>query len=87
MTSQLNKNAPRLPVTVLSGFLGAGKTSLLNSLLKDEILSNAAVIITENAKPDAATIAKANEQGMILLSTSMPSFEVDGKLWEMGIRS
>ena len=27
----------------------------------------AAIIITENAQPDAASIAKANEQGVILL--------------------
>ncbi|MBL0348368.1 hypothetical protein [Candidatus Villigracilis affinis] len=59
----------------------------LNIVAVASLLDVAAVIITENAKPDAATIAKANEQGMILLSTSMPSFEVDGKLWEMGIRS
>jgi G3E family GTPase len=36
-----------LPVAVITGFLGSGKTSLLNSLLKDEMLSNAAVIINE----------------------------------------
>lgn len=47
----------------------------------------AAIIITENAQPDAASIAKANEQGVILLSTSLPTYEVNGKLWEMGIRS
>src|SRR5512140_3103179 len=31
----------------------------------------AAIISTENAQPDAASIAKANEQGVILLSTSL----------------
>jgi G3E family GTPase len=36
-----------IPVAVLTGFLGAGKTSLLNTLLKDPLLSNAAVIINE----------------------------------------
>jgi G3E family GTPase len=36
-----------VPVAVLTGFLGSGKTSLLNSLLKDEMMSNAAVIINE----------------------------------------
>lgn len=59
----------------------------LNIVAVAALLDVAAIIITENAKPDTATIAKANEQGVILLSTSMPSFEVDGKLWEMGIRS
>ena len=47
----------------------------------------AAVIITENAQPDSASIAKANQQGVILLSTSQPTYEVNGKLWEMGIRN
>ena len=36
-----------IPVAVITGFLGAGKTSLLNSLLKDDMLSSAAVIINE----------------------------------------
>lgn len=46
-----------------------------------------AIIITENAQPDAASIARANQQGVILLSTSQPTYEVNGKLWELGIRS
>ena len=47
----------------------------------------AAIIITENAQPDAASIEKANQQGVVLLSTSQPTFEVNGKLWEMGIHN
>jgi hypothetical protein len=44
-----------------------------------------AVIITENAQPDAASIVKANEQGVILLSTPQTSYEINGRLWELGI--
>lgn len=47
----------------------------------------AAIIITENAQPDAASIAKANQQGVILLSTPQTTYEVNGTLWELGIRS
>ena len=47
----------------------------------------AAIIITESAQPDAASISKANQQGVILLSTSDASYETNGKLWEMGIRN
>jgi DRTGG domain-containing protein len=47
----------------------------------------AAIIITENAQPDADSIAKANQQGVILLSTPQPTYEVNGKLWELGIRN
>ena len=46
-----------------------------------------AVIITENAQPDAASIAKANQQGVVLLSTPQPTYEINGKLWELGIRA
>jgi len=47
----------------------------------------AAIIITENAQPDVASIAKANQQGVVLLSTSQASYEINGKLWEMGVRN
>ena len=47
----------------------------------------AAIIITENAHPDAASIARANEQGVILLSTSQPTYEISGRLWQMGIHN
>jgi len=44
------------------------------------------VIISEGAIPDPATIAKANEEGLTLLSSDKPSFFIVGKLWEMGLR-
>jgi hypothetical protein len=46
----------------------------------------AAVILTENAQPEPDVIAKANDQNVTLLSTSAPSYEVAGRLWEMGIQ-
>ena len=50
------------------------------------LLELSAIIITENAQPDAATIAKANEEGVTLLSTDKLTFTVAGELWEMGLR-
>ncbi|RPJ49053.1 MAG: serine kinase [Chloroflexi bacterium] len=50
------------------------------------LLDLCAVIITEGAMPDPATIARANQEGVVLLSTEKPSFYIAGKLWEMGIR-
>lgn len=58
----------------------------LNIVAVASMLEVAAVIITENAQPDEATIAKANQQGVILLSSSKLTYEVCGKLWEMNIR-
>lgn len=46
-----------------------------------------AIIITENAQPDAASIAKANQQDVILLATSRSTYDVNGQLWEIGIRN
>ena len=44
---RLRAPAEPIPLTVLTGFLGAGKTSLLNRLLADAALADTAVIINE----------------------------------------
>ena len=38
---------PRIPVSIITGFLGSGKTTLLNNLLSTPEMANAAVIINE----------------------------------------
>ena len=49
------------------------------------LLELAAVIITEGAQPDPETIDKADEEGLILLSTEKSTYYVVGKLWESGL--
>ena len=51
------------------------------------LLEIPAIIITEGAQPDETTLAQANEKEIALLSTLSPSFEVVGRLWQMGIRA
>ncbi|MBL8063395.1 MAG: hypothetical protein JNK32_10270 [Anaerolineales bacterium] len=58
----------------------------MNIVAVASMLDVAAIVITENAQPDQAAIAKADEQGVILLSTQKPSYEICGMLWEMNIR-
>lgn len=58
----------------------------LNIVAVAAMLDVAAVIITENAQPDSATIAKANEQSVILLSTPKASYEICGTLWSLNLR-
>jgi len=50
------------------------------------LLELSAILITEGAKPDPDTIKKANEEGIVLLSTVKPTFFITGSLWEMGMR-
>ena len=50
------------------------------------LLELAAVIITEGAVPDAETLEKAREEGVVMLGTNLKSYEVCGRLWEMGLK-
>jgi hypothetical protein len=49
------------------------------------MLDLSAVILTENVQPDAETLARANQQSVVLLSTPLTSYEVAGRLWELGV--
>jgi DRTGG domain len=51
------------------------------------LLELSAIIITEGARPDQDTLAKANHEGLTLLATSQPTFNVVGRLWELGLRN
>lgn len=51
------------------------------------LLDLAAVIITENARPDEAAILRANTEGITLLATSQPTYTVVGRLWELGLKA
>jgi hypothetical protein len=50
------------------------------------LLELSAIIVTEGAAPEPSVIARANLEGITLLSTEKPSFFIVGKLWELGIR-
>src|SRR6187399_230641 len=70
-----------IPVSVLTGFLGAGKTSLLNALLKDPALTDTAVIINEFG--DVAIdhlLVEQSSDGVIQLSDGCLCCTVRGDL-------
>jgi hypothetical protein len=69
------------------GYLWITLQAHLNIVAVAALNEVAAIIITEDAQPDAASIAKANQQGVVLLSTPQPTYEINGKLWELGIQN
>ena len=69
------------------GFIWTTLQAHLNIVAVAALTEVAAVIITENAQPDSTSIAKANQQGVILLSTPQFTYEINGRLWELGIRN
>ena len=46
----------------------------------------AGIIIVNGRKPDAATVQKAEEEGIPILVTELPAFEVNGRLYALGLR-
>ncbi len=45
----------------------------------------AGIIIVGGRKPDADTLSKAEEQGIVVMSSDLTAFQLVGKLYEMGI--
>jgi G3E family GTPase len=72
---------PPLPLTVLTGFLGAGKTSLLNRLLKDPALADTAVLINEFGEIglDHLLVEKIDD-GLVLLPSGCVCCTMRGDL-------
>lgn len=57
----------------------------MNIIAVAALLEMSAIIITEDAQPEPATIAKADQQSILLLSTPRSTFEIVGNLWAMGL--
>lgn len=72
---------PAISTIILTGFLGAGKTSLLNRLLSDDTLNDTAVIINEFGEIgiDHLLVERADE-GLIELSAGCLCCTVRGDL-------
>ena len=57
----------------------------LNIVAVAALLQLAGIIVTEGMSPDAATLQKANEEGIPILTTTQTTFTVVGQLAALGI--
>ncbi len=80
MLSHVMAHAPR------DGTLWVTLQSHANIVAVGAVLGLSGIIITDGERPEAATIAKANEMGIPLLATAKPTFQVVGNLWRLGLR-
>lgn len=46
----------------------------------------AAVIFAANRRPDESVVAKAVSEGVALLASDLPAFEIVGRLYAMGVK-
>lgn len=46
----------------------------------------AGIIIVGGRNPDADTLSKAEEQGVVIMVSEMPAYEIVGRLYGMGVR-
>jgi G3E family GTPase len=60
---------PPIPVSVLTGFLGSGKTTLIRSLLRDPAFAGTAVVVNEFGEIglDHLLVEAAEKEDTILL--------------------
>jgi hypothetical protein len=62
----------------LQGHLNVVAVASLNEL--------AAVVVTEGKPIAAETASKAEEEGVVLLQTPLTSYQVIGRLWDLGVK-
>jgi G3E family GTPase len=72
---------PPIPLTVVTGATGAGKTTLINRLLQDGCFANTAVILNEFGAVELAnTLVERAEDGIISLGSGCVCCTVRGEL-------
>jgi G3E family GTPase len=72
---------PPVPLTVITGFLGAGKTSLLNRLLTDPALADTAVLINEFGEVGLDHLfVRPISEGVVLLASGCVCCTIRGDL-------
>jgi len=84
---QTDADISRLPVILISGFLGSGKTTLVNGLLADPRLADTAVAVNEyGPAPLDHHLIENGDDGTVLLANGCLCCNVSGDLDEAVMR-
>ena len=80
----MNQLSEKLPVTVVTGFLGSGKTTLINKILSEDHGRKIAVIVNEfgEVSIDGQLIQKSDEEDLIEFNNGCLCCTVRGDLIE-----
>ncbi len=68
------------------GYLWVTLQTHANILAVAKLKDIAAILLVNSRKPDADTLEKAEKEGIVLLESDLSTFELVGRLYEMGIR-
>ncbi|HEY3353779.1 MAG TPA: serine kinase [Polyangia bacterium] len=69
-----------------AGALGVTIQAHLNVVAVALHAQLAAVVLAGGRRPEAAVVARAAEEGVVLLATAASAFDVCGRLYELGLR-
>jgi hypothetical protein len=50
------------------------------------LIGLAGIVVAEGAKVEPATLEKAEQECVPILTSSLPTYAVAGRLWELGVR-
>ncbi len=58
----------------------------VNTVAVAQLNGHAAIVLVNGRKPEADTMRRAEEEGIPIVSTELPTFDVVGILYSLGIR-
>ena len=57
-----------------------------NIVAVGSLIGLAGIVVAEGAKVEPATLEKAEQEGVPILTSPLPAYTVAGRLWELGVR-
>jgi len=102
LSLEVHASAGKLDVEVTGGYacdllsyvMAKAKTSDLwitvqghpNIVAVASLIGLAGIVVAEGAKVEPATLEKAEQEGVPILTTPLPTYAVAGRLWDLGVR-